>query len=96
MKQTLGSVAPTMAVRPRYFVFTPIPAMKNVPHTVTDAAIATIRERIETSVYPVGSLLPAQRQLSEELAISRASLREALTDIMEAQRILAHASAPAS
>ena len=46
--------------------------MKNVPHTVTDAAIATIRERIETSVYPVGSLLPAQRQLSEELAISRA------------------------
>src|SRR6202790_5498351 len=70
-----------MAVRPRYFVFTPIPAMKNVPHTVTDAAIATIRERIETSVYPVGSLLPAQRQLSEELAISRASLREALSTL---------------
>ena len=55
--------------------------MKNVPHTVTDAAIATIRERIETSVYPVGSLLPAQRQLSEELAISRASLREALSTL---------------
>jgi GntR family transcriptional regulator, transcriptional repressor for pyruvate dehydrogenase complex len=55
--------------------------MKNVPHTVTDAAIATIRERIESSVYPVGSLLPAQRQLSEELAISRASLREALSTL---------------
>jgi GntR family transcriptional repressor for pyruvate dehydrogenase complex len=55
--------------------------MKNVPHTVTDAAIATIRDRIEASVYPVGSLLPAQRQLSEELAISRASLREALTTL---------------
>ena len=55
--------------------------MKNVPHTVTDAAIATIRERIETMVYPVGSLLPAQRQLSEELAISRASLREALSTL---------------
>ncbi len=35
--------------------------MKNVPHTVTDAAIATIRERIEASIYPVGSLLPTQR-----------------------------------
>jgi len=70
-----------MAVRPRYFVFTPIRPMKNVPHTVTDAAIAIIRERIETSVYPVGSLLPAQRQLSEELAISRASLREALSTL---------------
>ena len=55
--------------------------MKNVPHTVTDSAIATIRERIEGGVYPVGSLLPAQRQLSEELAISRASLREALSTL---------------
>jgi GntR family transcriptional repressor for pyruvate dehydrogenase complex len=55
--------------------------MKNVPHTVTDAAIATIRERIEAGAYPVGSLLPAQRQLSEELAISRASLREALSTL---------------
>jgi GntR family transcriptional regulator, transcriptional repressor for pyruvate dehydrogenase complex len=55
--------------------------MKNVPHTVTDAAIATIRERIEAGDYPVGSLLPAQRQLSEELSISRASLREALSTL---------------
>ncbi|WP_322045428.1 FadR/GntR family transcriptional regulator [Paraburkholderia sp. J67] len=55
--------------------------MKNLPHTVTDAAIATIRERIEGGVYPVGSLLPAQRQLSEELEISRASLREALSTL---------------
>lgn len=55
--------------------------MKNVPHTVTDAAIAIIRERIEAGVYPVGSLLPAQRQLSEELAISRALLREALSTL---------------
>lgn len=55
--------------------------MKNVPHTVTDTAIATIRERIESGVYPVESLLPAQRQLSEELAISRASLREALSTL---------------
>ncbi|RQQ59144.1 FadR/GntR family transcriptional regulator [Burkholderia stagnalis] len=65
-----------MPVRPAI-----IRIMKNVPHTVTDAAIATIRDRIETGVYPVGSLLPAQRQLSEELEISRASLREALSTL---------------
>jgi GntR family transcriptional regulator, transcriptional repressor for pyruvate dehydrogenase complex len=59
----------------------PRPPMKNVPHTVTDAAIATIRGRIEGGLYPVGSLLPAQRQLSDELAISRASLREALSTL---------------
>lgn len=55
--------------------------MKTVPHTVTDAAIATIRARIEQGSYPVGSLLPAQRQLSDELRISRASLREALSTL---------------
>jgi len=66
----------TMLVRPAFDDI-----MKNVPHTVTDTAIATIRDRIETGVYPVGSLLPAQRQLSEELAISRASLREALSTL---------------
>ncbi|MGN4077141.1 FadR family transcriptional regulator, partial [Burkholderia gladioli] len=34
--------------------------MKNLPQTVTDAAVATIQARIETGAYPVGSLLPAQ------------------------------------
>lgn len=55
--------------------------MNSIPQTVTEAAIATIRERIQQGVYPVGSLLPAQRQLSEELQISRASLREALSTL---------------
>lgn len=55
--------------------------MNSTPQTVTEAAIATIRERIQQDIYPVGSLLPAQRQLSEELEISRASLREALSTL---------------
>lgn len=67
----------TMPVRPAKSV----EMMKNVPHTVTDAAVEKIRQRIEAGVYPVDSLLPAQRQLSEELEISRASLREALTTL---------------
>lgn len=55
--------------------------MKNTSNAVTDAAIATIRERIERQVYPAGAMLPSQRQLAEELSISRASLREALSTL---------------
>ncbi|GAB3627135.1 GntR family transcriptional regulator [Pandoraea terrae] len=55
--------------------------MKHSAHAVTDAAVATIRERIERQVYPTGAMLPSQRQLAEELSISRASLREALSTL---------------
>ncbi|PMS35498.1 GntR family transcriptional regulator [Trinickia symbiotica] len=55
--------------------------MSSIAQTVTEAAAATIKERIHQGVYPVGSLLPAQRQLSDELQISRASLREALSTL---------------
>ena len=55
--------------------------MRSATQTVTEAATETIRERIERGEYPVGSALPAQRQLSEELDISRAALREALSTL---------------
>ncbi|GAB7546639.1 FadR/GntR family transcriptional regulator [Cupriavidus sp. 8B] len=40
-----------------------------------------IREWIEGGKYPAGSLLPSQRDLSEQLGISRTSLREALSTL---------------
>jgi GntR family transcriptional repressor for pyruvate dehydrogenase complex len=55
--------------------------MSSIAQTVTEAAAATIQERIQQGIYPVGSPLPAQRQLSDELQISRASLREALSTL---------------
>ncbi|MGN6082711.1 FadR/GntR family transcriptional regulator [Trinickia sp.] len=55
--------------------------MRSTTQTVTEGATETIRERIERGEYPVGSALPAQRQLSEELDISRAALREALSTL---------------
>lgn len=55
--------------------------MATTTQTVTEVATQTIRERIERGEYPVGSALPAQRQLSEELDISRAALREALSTL---------------
>jgi len=48
---------------------------------VASHAARLIREWIETGVYPVGALLPSQRDLSERLGISRTSLREALSTL---------------
>ncbi len=39
---------------------------------------ALISERIDQGVFPVGSLLPAERVLAEQLGVSRTSVREAL------------------
>ncbi|MBS1860283.1 MAG: FadR family transcriptional regulator [Actinobacteria bacterium] len=39
---------------------------------------ALLRERVEDGQYPPGSRLPAERQLAEELGVSRPTVREAL------------------
>jgi len=48
---------------------------------VASHAARLIREWIETWVYPLGPLLPSQRDLAERLGISRTSLREALSTL---------------
>jgi len=56
--------------------------MLAVPATaVSDHASHVIRQRIAQGTYPVGSLLPSQRDLSQQLGISRTSLREALSTL---------------
>lgn len=47
--------------------------------SVTDQAIQTIQTWLKQGRYPVGSTLPSQRDLAQQLNISRASLREALS-----------------
>lgn len=46
---------------------------------VTEHAVEVIHQRIQQGIYAVNSSLPAQRELAQQLGISRASLREALT-----------------
>lgn len=54
-----------------------MPMSRTAP--VTDQAVHTIQTWLKQGRYPVGSTLPSQRDLAEQLSISRASLREALT-----------------
>jgi GntR family transcriptional regulator len=43
-----------------------------------------LRERIESSTYPVGTRLPTEAQLAEEFKVSRSTIRLALSAIEEA------------
>ena len=49
--------------------------------TVSTPAAQTIQQSIRDGTYPVGSLLPSQRDLAAQLGISRASLREAISTL---------------
>jgi len=56
---------------------------------VAEHASQVIRQRIAQGAYPVGSLLPSQRELSEQLGVSRTSLREALSTLQGMGLVLA-------
>lgn len=49
--------------------------------SVANIAAQTLQRRILDGQYPAGSALPGQRELSESLGISRASLREAISTL---------------
>ena len=50
----------------------------------------TIRRRIASGMYPIGSRLPAERELAESLGTSRGSLREALQILANQKMIQSH------
>ena len=51
------------------------------PPAVAASAARLIQQRIAEGVYAAGGLLPSQRDLAEQLGISRTSLREALSTL---------------
>jgi len=64
----------------RYELIATMPSVSNI-------AAQTLQRRILDGQYPTGSALPGQRELSESLGISRASLREAIS-MLEALGLL--------
>src|SRR5580704_8240133 len=46
-----------------------------------------LSERIEDGVFPIGTLLPAERELAQQLGVSRTSVREALIALEVAGKV---------
>ena len=52
-------------------------------HHAFEGCVEQLATAIRLGVYPVGSLLPPERELAERLAVSRATLREAIAALRE-------------
>ncbi|MCI0911301.1 MULTISPECIES: FadR/GntR family transcriptional regulator [Pseudomonas] len=55
--------------------------LDTLPRAVPEQALQGIRKLIEDGGYQPGDALPSQRDLAEQLGVSRASLREALSSL---------------
>lgn len=53
-------------------------------HHAFEACVEQLATAIRLGVYPQGSLLPSERDLSEQLGVSRATLREAIAALRSA------------
>jgi len=56
---------------------------------MTEHAIGEIRRAISTGVWPVGSRIPSEAQLGEELGVGRTSVREAIRALSHAGLLVA-------
>lgn len=53
-------------------------------HHAFEGCVEQLATAIRLGVYPVGSLLPPERELAERMAVSRATLREAIAALRQA------------
>lgn len=53
-------------------------------HHAFEACVEQLARAIRLGVYPLGSVLPPERELAERLAVSRATLREAMAALRQA------------
>ncbi|HYF74412.1 MAG TPA: FCD domain-containing protein [Nocardioides sp.] len=53
-------------------------------HHAFEACVEQLATAIRLGVYPLGTALPSERELAERLAVSRATLREAMAALREA------------
>ena len=65
-------------------VFTPVH-----PATTFEETVERLGTAIRTGILPAGSQLPAERMLADELGISRSTLRQALTTLVQSGHLIA-------
>jgi len=56
-------------------------------HHAFEACVEQLATAIKLGVYPHGSLLPSERELSEQMGVSRATLREAIAALRAARLV---------
>ena len=66
----------------------PAPVVRST--AVATQAAQTIQQWIEQGLYPAGAMLPSQRELAEQLEVSRTSLREALSTLQGLGLVVSH------
>jgi GntR family transcriptional regulator len=66
----------------------PVASRKHARRSLTDAVVTTITEAISRGEYPPGSPLPSETELSGQMNVSRATLREALRTLEDRQVVI--------
>ncbi len=60
---------------------------KNVPIPLYFQLEKLILEEIESGAYPVGSMIPTEKELSQMFDISRTTVRQAITDLVQKEQL---------
>lgn len=60
---------------------------------LAEIVVARLTERIDSGLYPLGEKIPSSAQLCEEFGVSRTVIREALTSLKFAGRVVARQGA---
>lgn len=60
---------------------------KNVPIPLYFQLETLILEEIENGTYPVGSMIPTEKELSQMFDVSRTTVRQAIADLVQKERL---------
>ena len=60
------------------------------PPTTFEETVERLGTAIRAGILPAGSQLPAERMLADQLGISRSTLRQALTALVQSGHLVSH------
>lgn len=65
-------------------------SLRNRRETLSSQVVRTIAERIKLEMYPRGSKLPTEKELIEDLGVSRTVIREAIANLRASGHVSIH------